>query len=266
MSFALTRMETYIVKRPNPSLVIGKERCPKCAEKGQDTRGDNLVRYEDGHAHCYGCQHHVPPTGIAAFKDSNAQFEQVVKDYILTLPADAKTTIDYKALNWLDKYGIMRDEIIENDLRWSEFLQSLVFPIRNAGTLLAWTARNFNPNEQHIKWRHSRSEFKNILYILGFKRYPDGPVVLVEDPVSAIKVSRHMRCQCLFGSNIPLPMVARLRSLTKKTYIWLDGDKYKEAISYSQRPRLMGLETQVIFTEKDPKSHTDEEIKGILGL
>jgi twinkle protein len=35
-----------------------KEPCPKCREQGDDTSGDNLVRYTDGGAHCYACGHH----------------------------------------------------------------------------------------------------------------------------------------------------------------------------------------------------------------
>lgn len=35
--------------------VIGKEACPTCQAKGNDTSEDNLVRYADGHAYCYAC-------------------------------------------------------------------------------------------------------------------------------------------------------------------------------------------------------------------
>ena len=42
--------------------VVGREQCPQCAEDGHDQSGDNLARYADGHAHCYKCSHHEPPT------------------------------------------------------------------------------------------------------------------------------------------------------------------------------------------------------------
>ena len=41
------------------SQVTDKTRCPKCAEAGGDTDGDNLAVYDDGHAHCFACGHHV---------------------------------------------------------------------------------------------------------------------------------------------------------------------------------------------------------------
>lgn len=41
------------------SVAVGKEPCPECGSK------DNLVRYSDGHAHCFGmsCTYREPPSG-----------------------------------------------------------------------------------------------------------------------------------------------------------------------------------------------------------
>lgn len=256
------------MSRPNPNLVVAQERCPKCAELGKDTSKDNLAVYEDGHSHCFGCNYHIFSDGATLnnLKYVMAQKDEDVKPKIISLPADSSKTIDAKALNWLAEYGIIRQEIIDNDLRWSDNLQSLIFPIRSGGDLLAWTARNFHPNDKEPKWRHSRADFQNILHILGWREHGDKPIVLVEDIVSAIVVSRVARACCLFGSTIPLRHLTRLRHLTKKMFIWLDGDKYREAITYSRRPAFMGLETQVIFTELDPKQHSEGDIKSILQL
>ena len=38
-----------------------REACPKCREAGGDTKGDNLIVYQDGAAHCFACGHHVFP-------------------------------------------------------------------------------------------------------------------------------------------------------------------------------------------------------------
>ena len=37
------------------SVVIGRVPCPECRSQGGDSRGDNLVQYDDGHAYCYSC-------------------------------------------------------------------------------------------------------------------------------------------------------------------------------------------------------------------
>lgn len=40
------------------STVVGREQCPKCAEMGLDSSGDNLARYSDGHGYCFACEHY----------------------------------------------------------------------------------------------------------------------------------------------------------------------------------------------------------------
>lgn len=37
--------------------MISKEPCPKCRKKGEDTTGDNLVVFDDGHKHCFACNY-----------------------------------------------------------------------------------------------------------------------------------------------------------------------------------------------------------------
>lgn len=37
--------------------VIKREACPACREKGDDTTGDNLAVYSDGHSFCFACGH-----------------------------------------------------------------------------------------------------------------------------------------------------------------------------------------------------------------
>ena len=54
------------VRTQAEETVTGKERCPACATAGRDNSGDNLIRYEDGHAHCMSCNHHEnSPSALA---------------------------------------------------------------------------------------------------------------------------------------------------------------------------------------------------------
>lgn len=39
------------------SVFVAKEPCPACGSR------DNLARYSDGHAYCFGCEHYEPPEG-----------------------------------------------------------------------------------------------------------------------------------------------------------------------------------------------------------
>lgn len=89
---------------------------------------------------------------------------------------------------------------------------------------------------------------------------PDSRVVLVEDIVSGIKVSRHTGCLCLFGSHLSA-VGAKFVSGFDHVTIWLDPDKYMEAIELSQKLSLFVKTVDVIYSEQDPKDYYDADLK-----
>ena len=50
----------------------------------------------------------------------------------------------------------------------------------------------------------------------------------------------------------------------KSIVIWLDSDKLDEARKVGLNTSLIGLNSQVLYTSKDPKNYTNEEIKNYL--
>lgn len=234
-----------------------------------------MVRYEDGHATCYaGHGLIVPSTAIQQLEGlSRKHHEDFTEDMErrmeqnLWFPKDAEKTIDAKALNWLAKYGIMRSEIVENEIQWSRGFGWLLFPMKDPnGKLLAWQARTdlvpptekgvgANPNKS--KW-WSRGNIHDIMHLIGDH---DGPVVIVEDIVSAIKVGRYACCMPIFGSSLTVKQRVRMRGITKEVVIWLDPDKYKEANTMAGALALQGIQSKVIYSDADPKECTDKLIQ-----
>ena len=113
---------------------VKHEPCSKCGSR------DNLARYDDGSAYCFGCGHtersskYVPRTVEAITKE-------------IKLPADSSTQIDKVALDWLHKYNITDTERIKYRMLWSAEKQQLIFPLYDGNSnLLAWQARCFDPN------------------------------------------------------------------------------------------------------------------------
>lgn len=245
------------------NVVEAKERCPKCAAKGKDTRGDNLAIYSDGHKWCFACQYHEPSDHIKLLEAAISEKVKEKKETRVSLPATASKTIDHEGLNWLAKYGIMREEIIDNDIRWCPIRKALIFPIRDAmGRLLGYQRRNFDPSWKQ-KWLYC-GEWNEHLHIIGSVKNSDKPIVIVEDIVSAIKVGRHARGLCIFGSHVRTSTILRVRWLTKLLIFWLDADKYLESIKQAKRAQIVNLPTHVIHTEKDPKEYSDDEILNLI--
>jgi hypothetical protein len=249
-------------------LSVIHQSCPVCPSS------DAFAVYDDGHGYCFSCKHYQPSDATRHLQsimgDVNhnpgildARHRPMVKETYL--PEDADKTIDFVALNWLSQYDILREEVIEHDLRWSPSRRWLVFPYKGEGNkLLAYQARNFNNTGP--KWL-TFGDISETLHLLGLRCDPNCGILLVEDIVSAIKCSRQITTMSLFGSQLGLKTALRIKKLTKKVFIWMDADKFSEAIEgMARRLELIGVDTHILYTEKDPKECTDKEIKLLTSL
>jgi hypothetical protein len=84
--------------------------------------------------------------------------------------------------------------------------------------------------------------------------------VIVEDIQSALVVSQVTEAVCLFGSVIPKEWMLLLARRGKPVVLWLDEDKFFEAIQFSRQLSLLGLDTRVVRTGYDPKYYPPKEI------
>jgi hypothetical protein len=88
----------------------------------------------------------------------------------------------------------------------------------------------------------------------------DDPIILVEDMLSAIKVSRHYECWCLLGSHLHDECIRRLVEAARPVLIWLDYDKMGSALKFVTRLQIYGLTAGSIITVEDPKEYSNAEI------
>ena len=242
------------------SYVVSQERCPKCAEMGKDTRGDNLFIYSDNHKYCFGCGYyrsgnvsHVPRDAASLEKRHKA-----------TLPSDCNTDYTAEELEWVSKYGIDKNTLLKYNVLHSdkgvrynkkgvlyETGSVLIFPVFDDG-LLGFQARTFKDGVP--KWI-GKGKMVEVYNILPGK----GTLVLTEDIVSAIKVNMAGHASMsVYGSTIK----NRFERLYKLGYrdiiIWLDPDMHTKVIKECRY--AMGLNTRIIFSDKDPKDYSLTEI------
>ena len=64
------------------SQAIHREPCPSCRQQGNDSSGDNLVRYSDGHGYCFACEYFQ--------KGDNVQYETKVPSSINFSPINGE--------------------------------------------------------------------------------------------------------------------------------------------------------------------------------
>jgi hypothetical protein len=242
--------------------VVRFERCPKCAKAGRDRRGDNLGVYADGSSHCFAnCGYYRRPKGFVRKEVVHVNEDKTV------LPDDFSREVPAAAWRWLLQYGLPYTYWLPY-VGYSDSTSRLVItvgsPIRySIGRYVGTDAEErSNGDPTFRKWRlwGDRSGF---VEVLGKEK--TGPVVLVEDIVSAHKVAQVATCIPLFGTKVLDGVMRELIALKRPVALWLDEDQYTLL-----PPKLNRLQTflthpvRYIKTEKDPKGYDTEQIRAIL--
>lgn len=223
---------------------------------------DNLATYSDGHEWCFGCKYYKPPHNTLAHRAAAYTPKMAIDKDIYPLPKDSVSFISHKGLTWIKKYGITDSEIKHNNLLWSEEKQQLIFPIYGGeGEIIAWQARNFDETLARRRKYFSQGKLDDILHILKAKSSLSETVVVTEDLISAIKVSRYCTAMPLFGAYASDSRLNRLRRLYSKLVVWLDYDKLIEARRAVSRASRIGFNASAIHTELDPKELSDKQIQ-----
>lgn len=219
--------------------------------------------FDDGHTFCWSCQKHVRAKIHTAAQVSNILLQDSQVKNILDLPIDISKSIPKLAYTWLKGYGVTNEEIVKHNLMWSDSRQMLIFPFYGDNNeIMLWQGRYFparNPKvftsgypDNHIIFRPVHSELAS------------NRVVVVEDSVSAIKVSRLENAMELLGSNLSMQRAIRLSKVFSHLTLWLDSDKYKSACKFADQYGILYSKVDVIYTEKDPKEYSTDELKHIL--
>ena len=227
--------------------------CPICRSRGNDTRGDNLCVYKDGHSYCYACGYFIPTSEtIASVKSKLSKpLLKLNESKCADLPDDITGNLALASKVWLMKYNIKHEEM--SNFWWSPSQNQLIFPVFNdEGLLIFWQARNFGPTPRN-KYFSSGSFYEELL-LLG-DTGDSSHVILVEDVVSSIILARDYLSIPLFGSIV---------SRDNLIYLWLDADKREEAILIANRAKELGINMGVITSAFDPKCYMYKEINNFV--
>lgn len=230
------------------SIFVEHRACPRCGSR------DNLAVYTD-HEYCFGC-------GYTIFYNYHNRRLDNVKDTtnkIVSLPEDIVPFIPAVADEWLRHYDLTQTELIVNRVVWSEYRKLLIFPhFDDKNFLFGWQGRYFGDNKEHPKWT-GKGNFKEQIKLWGdLTTVKDTSIIIVEDIISTIKLSRSYISSCLFGSNIYINKYITIYNTykPKEFIIWLDKDKEKESRLFSLQLNKLGIPCRVISTDLDPKCYS----------
>jgi twinkle protein len=228
---------------------VRHESCPKCGSR------DNLGRYSDGGAYCFGCHYREGP-------DSNEYrpaFGRVVDSQRETAPLVQGIPREAVAA-YLHRYGLTVHELLAYRPFFGERGTSLGFEYRDKeGTIVATQTRNLDPSYRTKTKYFNVGTTYSVFDLMSPHR--GTKVVITEDKLSAIKVARHVDAIPALGTVFQLHKIVELKNRGYQSIVvWLDQDKWREGREIADQAKWLGLSAKALLTEKDPKEYTDEQI------
>jgi len=179
-------------------------------------------------------------------------FPHIDSVIFISLPEDIVPFVPAVADEWLRHYDLTQTELIVNRVVWSEYRKLLIFPyFDDKNFLFGWQGRYFGDVKEHPKWT-GKGNFKEQIKLWGdLTTVKDTSIIIVEDVISTIKLSRFYISSCLFGSNIYINKYITIYNTykPKEFIIWLDKDKEKESRLFSLQLNKLGIPCRVISTD-----------------
>ena len=120
-------------------VLLGRYRCPKCTDTGNDSSGDNLAVYKDLHTHCFSCNY----TGNT--KKDNVDLDNLAKNTQRETTEDFMTNDSFDTIanfktSTLKQFGIT----LGAGNNGGYYLR---FPYHDdKGNLIAYKLRSYNPS------------------------------------------------------------------------------------------------------------------------
>ncbi len=234
------------------------EGCPRCISNGKDTRNDNLSIFSDGGSHCWSCGYHHFPKYYVGEQREKEKLNAAV------LPTDFTREVPGHALKWLLQYHLPFS-YWSPFIGWSEKDSRLVFTV---GAGPEFSIGRYIQGDDHQdklprKW-YAYGNCHESAHILG-DYTKASQIVLVEDLISAHKLSSVVPTICLFGTRVFDGCIPTLRHIGLAITLWLDKDQEGTMPKQCQRlETLTGLPVTYVVTTSDPKCLTLEKINETL--
>lgn len=223
-----------------------RTRCPDCSSS------DGLADYEDG-TYCHSC--HKKQRNLSLIKKPTE--DKKGADFPL-FPWDM--LIDPDELGWLANFGLGK-EVHKFQVFHDEKSSRLCFPYFSDGRYLGCWMRSLI---EKPKWLYAGE--KNFCWIYYQNQdILSNRVAVVEDVISALRVSKFCDVICLGGTSFKNEYVEEEIKKYKNLIAFFDGDTAgKKAAELFRNHHKLIKNVKVIRNRKDPKEYNDPELERLL--
>ena len=227
-----------------------------------------VTRTRDGWAwYCHRCKQGgtrdlsgKSPYEVAQFmKSLNVQPLKVIAQ--MRLPLDYTKEIPAKGLAYLYVRGVTDADIKKWKIGYSPKYSRVIFPVYEGRNLIFFQGRTIlDITRDNPKWMNVYKSGRKDTFFIANQMFSH-EVVVVEDIISAIRVSYTADAYAMLSTHVPEDLVLRLSKKYQAILLWLDPDKSKEIVALARRFRAFGINARSILTNKDPKYYTNKQIR-----
>jgi len=159
------------------TYVVDRQQCPKCADSGKDSSGDNLAVYNDGHSHCFACSHHVKGDGTKVITSPKNEVSGEWKPYQGSFSDLSSRQINVKTCRLYGyKQAVVGDQSFDFWNCYNDEGQLVAQKLRGENKKFKWHGNSRNPQL-----------FGQHLYKIGGRR-----LIITEGEIDAMTVSQLM--------------------------------------------------------------------------
>jgi len=165
-----------------------------------------------------------------------------------------------------DKYTMSKAEIDSTRATYNLKRNTYVFPIYGRdGTKIGVVDRDYTNGRKPKAITYLEQNEPLLHFPLQFAVARGGPTYLVEDQLSATKVSRYANSVALLGCNLTDEGVQVLKNVTDSIIFALDGDATNAALRLRKKYAGIFKRVAVVQLVDDPKDMSDESLRGVFG-
>ena len=267
----LLEVQSNAIEAGITSAERGRATCPSCCATDESSLGwqrtdDGGLRYRCYRASC-GIRGYIPlGAGGVRSKNERATGGSATPRKRKEFKGELRELEESEAKLLETRFGIQRQVLQKAGVKYSPDRQRYWYPIYNIlGYEIGGTARSYRPDA--VKKAIAYPDNTNHPLVSWYLPFKSGPLVIVEDQVSAIKVSKVSNSLALLGTHMPLDVVKLLQNLKPSRIILaLDPDATSTALQIAGYYGLFLGNLSVAILSKDPKDMSYEEIRrNILG-
>lgn len=223
------------------SLEVGESstvtRCPSCGGGRTREASFSVSRIDEGVLYnCYraSCQYAgFIPTKAALVTPKKVR-ESKQKPYIKSTSALSEEVLEFLT----NKFELTPEDMEYAGWRYGDEDGRIIMPVRNAlGYDIGCVARDYDPHTTCKALAYP--DGTGSPWLAYFERSSSSWIVLVEDIVSALKISKLCPAVALMGTSLNDTEAIDIASRFPNVLVWLDKDAIKQAYKLLEKYKLM---------------------------